>query len=137
MQGFKNWNPLIVMIVMLFSVHGQVEVPAWIFKIFVPNQLLLRCYEKVILWPFFQNVSVLKNYHFNPLQTEKSNFLKRTPREFNFFSSPIFAYKIIAKYQKIRNCIFKRHLDLMKPSVFCLEFYISFIKEISFWWLLR
>ena len=43
----------------------------------------------------------------------RMDFLKRTPREFNFFSSPIFAYKIIAKYQKIRNVIFNSHLDLM------------------------
>ena len=100
------------MIVLLFSVHGPVEVPAWIFKIFVPDQLLFRHLEKVILSSFFENVSVLKNHNFNPLQTEKSNFLKRTLREFNFFS-PIFAYKIIAKYQKIRNVIFNSHLDLM------------------------
>ena len=75
MQGFKSCNPSIVMIVKLFSVHGQV--PAWIFKIFLAKQLLFGHYEKVILWLFFKYASVSIKSSFYPLPDRKTQFSQK------------------------------------------------------------
>ena len=67
---------------------------------------------------FFQKcLSLNKTIILTPSRQNNSIFSKGHQGSSIFFLPPFFAYKIIAKYQKIRNCLFKRHLDLMKPSV--------------------
>ena len=85
----------------------------------------------------FQKCLNLKNkHHFNPLRTEKPNFLKRTMQDVKFFSFYSFAYEIRPKYQKIRNIFFKRLLKLMQHSVanssLQYGFFEIFVEKVDF-----